>query len=456
MIKLRKKHYAVNLYLIFLACMAGIVGLFGFRVYSHSEVTPMSVGQTILLSEMYTPGTIFDRKGEVIVAGNGDGLHWSTEETRKAFQQVLGLDIRSTLLSKTTVLGNCAWVFGTEDNRWGIHSLFHPADRKTGGSVRLTLDKRLQEYVAGLVCQNGHEKAYVIVSDYKTGKILAAYGDVFGKSMHPGSTMKPILAATALSLNPNLEDYVYNCVPANHSFSTEDGAVEINCAENAYHGELSMESAVAYNCNGYFISLMQQADHREMLEALKKWGFDTSVSYEQFMYWDHSFMKNSHSEIDYLMAAIGQANAYMTPAGLHFCTNALLNHGELAEPNWYSWKLSSPQGPWQKIEARGAKTVCDSAAADKVVSMMELVTEIGTGASFYLPGFAAKTGTAQKADEDGNLTGLCTVWTTGGLTDENTPYAVTVCLDDVDEYVGSAAAGKMAQSILIYITEGGE
>ena len=456
MIKLRKKHYAANLYRIFLVCMAGIVGLFGFRVYSHSEVTPMSVGQTILMSEEYTPGTIFDRKGKIIAAGDGGELCWSTEETRDAFFQVLGPDIRSTLLSGTTLLGNCAWVFGTEDNRWGIYSLLHPAAGKTGGSVRLTLDKRLQEYVAGLVCQNGHEEAYIIVSDYKTGEILAAYGDVFGESMHPGSTMKPILAATALSLNPDLADYVYNCVPVNHNFQTENGAVEINCAENVFHGELSMEYALAYSCNGYFISLMQQADHAEMLEALKKWGFDTTVSYEQFMYWDHSFMKDSHSETDYLMAAIGQANAYMTPAGLHFCTDALLNHGQLAEPIWYSWKLSSPQGPWQKVETREAKTVCDSAAADKVAGMMELVTEIGTGTSFYLPGFAAKTGTAQKADEDGNLTGLCTVWTTGGLTDESTPYAVTVCLDDVDEYVGSAAAGKMAQSILIYMTEGGE
>lgn len=75
---------------------------------------------------------------------------------------------------------------------------------------------------------------------------------------------------------------------------------------------------------------------------------------------------------------------------------------------------------------------------------------------FIFPALPPKREPAQKEDEDGNLTGLCTVWTTGGLTDENTPYAVTVCLDDVDEYVGSAAAGKMAQSILIYMTEGGE
>lgn len=80
-------------------------------------------------------------------------------------------------------------------------------------------------------------------------------------------------------------------MPENHIFQIENGAVEINCAENMFHGELSMENAIAYSCNGYFISLMQKADHAKMLEALKKWGFDTSISYEQFMYWDHRFYK---------------------------------------------------------------------------------------------------------------------------------------------------------------------
>lgn len=111
----------------------------------------VSVGQTILMSEEYTPGTVFDRNGEVIAAGDSGELCWSTEETRDAFLQVLGPDIHSTLLSGTTILGNCAWVFGTEDNRWGIYSLLHPAAGKIGGSVKLTLDRRLQEYAAQLV-----------------------------------------------------------------------------------------------------------------------------------------------------------------------------------------------------------------------------------------------------------------------------------------------------------------
>lgn len=454
MIKLRKRHYVTTSYWIFLICMAVALALFVFRVFRRSEVTEMTVGQVLLCSKDYAAGTIFDRNGEVIVSGSGDALNWSTERTQEAFQQVLGTDVESTLLSRTTVLGNCTWVLGTDDNRWGLDSLFHPAEERCGGSVKLTLDKELQEYITDLIIQNGYENAYVMVSDYSIGEMLAVYGNVFSKSIHPGSTLKPVLAATALSLYPELEGYTYNCVTDNHNFKIEDGQVKINCAGDASHGKLSMEDAIAFSCNGYFISLMKQCDQKEMLESLKRWGFDTTISYDQFMYWDHSFMKNSDSETDYLMGAIGQANAYITPAGLHFCTSTLLNRGKLVEPVWYTQKKNSPQDPWEIIADQEMMLVCDSAVADKVVNMMAQVTEKGTGRSFYLPGFAAKTGTAQKADEEGNLAGLYTIWTTGGLTDDTTPYCVTVCLDNVSSDAGSSDAGKLAQSILNYMTGG--
>ena len=77
--------------------------------------------------------------------------------------------------------------------------------------------------------------------------------------------------------------------------------------------------------------------------------------------------------------------------------------------------------------------------------MMLEVTVSGTGTEFYLPGFAAKTGTAENED------GSATIWTTGGLTDSLTPYSVTVCLDCTDQ--SSHYAGKIAQRILMYMQE---
>lgn len=457
MLKLRKRNYVRISFRIFLLCLVAALAVFTVRVITGSEITAMSIGQMLFYAEEYSIGKIYDRNGDVIVSGNSDSLIWDSDVTAEAFQAILGTDVESTLLSRSTLLGNCPWLFGTEDNRWGLDFLLHPGQERVGGSVQLTLDKNLQEYIRNLVIQSGYENAYVLVSDYTTGEILSVYGSVFTTELHPGSTLKPLLAATILTLDSSLVDYTYNCTDENHNFQTEDdGLVRINCAGKAFHGQISMEEAIAYSCNGYFIGLIQQVDRKEMLEALQKWGFDTIVSYDQFMYLDHSFVKDSESETDYLMASIGQANAYITPAGLHFCTSAILNHGKLIEPIWYTRKQSAYGQSWEDVVDQETKMLCKASVAEQVTAMMEQVTVKGTGTSFYLPGFAAKTGTAQKADETGNMTDLYTVWTTGGLTNSENPYSVTVCLDNVTEEVGSEEAGKLAQYILMYLTEGGE
>ena len=89
-----------------------------------------------------------------------------------------------------------------------------------------------------------------------------------------------------------------------------------------------------------------------------------------------------------------------------------------------------------------------------MIQMMKAVTEKGTGVSFYLPDFAAKTGTAQKSSQTGETSDLYTVWTTGGIVNDETPYSITVCLDDVSGEVTSAVAGTMAKEILVYVMEG--
>lgn len=454
MLRMKRKHFEFKIYLVFVICMILIVNLFVIRIITESNVTPMSVGQTIKVSQNYELGDVLDRDGNVIVKGSGHKVVWSSSETEDAFQDILGIDITKTLGSRTTVLGNCSWVFGTEDNRFTLNNLLHPNERRTGGGVRLTIDKKLQEYICSLIADTKYENAYILVSNYKTGEILAAYGEVFSNSLHPGSTLKPILAAAALMLNPEFINYTYNCTSNNHNFQTEDGPIKINCVNEISHGNLNMSDAMAYSCNGYYISLLQHTDKAAMLDTLKKWGFDTTISYQQFMYWDHSFVGNSEKQTDYLLAAIGQSNAYITPAGLNFCTNALLNHGELVEPIWFTQKKVSDNSKWDPIKGSSIKRVCSSEVADQVVGMMEAVTEKGTGKSFYIPKFAAKTGTAQKADENGDLTGLYTLWTTGGLIDEENPYSVTVCLDNVTEEVTSAETGKIAQNILLYLAGG--
>ncbi len=455
MIRLRKRCTGGKVFVAFLICMALVLAVFGGRVLFGSMITPISNGQLLKYAEKYHMGTVYDRDETFIVCETDEGYLWDGLESIESFKDILGVDIADTGNSRMTVMGNCPWAYGAGDNRFSRYDLFHPNRDRVGGNVKLTFDKELQEYICQLIQTKGYENAYVVVSNWSTGEIYATYGEVLSVTMHPGSAIKPVIAAAALSVDPSLATYTYDCVKENHTFDTEEGPVKIHCINGKTHGKLDMGSGMAVSCNGYFVSLLKQVDKEKMLEELKKWGFDSCVSYDQFMYWDHTLINGAPEEIYYLQAGIGQANTFITPAGLNFCTNALLNKGTLVEPVWILAKQVSGEEDWISVQGEDAIRLCQEEVAGQVVDMMLKVTQSGTGTSFALPNFAAKTGTAQKSGANGMIGDRYTVWTTGGLNTPETPYSITVCLDDVTEDVGSKEAGALAQEILLKMLKGG-
>ena len=471
MIKMRKKHPNRTLFLMFLLCLSLIIGLFGYRVGTGVCLTEMSAGEPTVISKEYTFGSIEDRNGKLVVKGNqetGD-VSWASPETMTAFKDLLGLNFEETMESRTSILINAPWVLGAEDNRFTLYSLLHPQNKRVGGDAKITIDRKLQEYISSYVLKKGYntDDVYTVVSNYRTGELLGVYGKAFRKLLSPGSTMKPLITASVLDLDPDKKNFTYECIEENHVFQTEDGAFRIDCSEGV-HGQMNMEDAMAESCNGYFISLLQSVDKKLLLEKMKGgFGFDTKIAYLQFEYADQKFASGAASESDYLMAAIGQGSAKTTVLGMQLCTSALLNGGYLQSPYWISAKRATAQDKnWTDIEVNqeASRRVCSEETADIVVKAMEAVTEKGTGKNFNFPAdsgyhFAAKTGTAQKgilSDETGEE--LNTVWTTGGLVSEGSecaaPYAVTVCLDNVnDKEITSQQAGEMARDILLFLTE---
>ena len=115
-------------------------------------------------------------------------------------------------------------------------------------------------------------------------------------------------------------------------------------------------------------------------------------------------------------------------------------------------RSASPDEDMRSCLSGKSYKVCSEKTADTVKEMMLGVTSYGTGTDFEMNGFAAKTGTAQKADEEGDPSDFYTVWTTGGLTDEENPYSVTVCFDNVGSDIRSTYAGQTAKEILEYMT----
>ena len=487
MLRKRRRNGSVVIYRVFLATMIAAVVLFLMRVASRKLETDFSVGQMIHLSQSYKMGNIYDGNGELIAKGSRkSSMEYESEKTATAFQDIVGADISQTLGIRNNICSNALWIYGTETNALDMKNLIVPSKSvKKGGDVQLTLRKDLQEHLAEMVAESGYEKAYVIVSNYKTGEILAMYsngGNCLDEMLHPGSTMKPFYLAAALSVDPQLVDYTYDCEADSHDFGSGVQAVHINCAGKANHGTTDYTKAMAKSCNAWFSSSLDRLDQDKLLEAMKVWGFDSSYSFEQFRYMDHTFDGKSSSNsvvakgvtagmkklgTDYRekrlrYEIIGQGNAHITVEAMNFLTGALLNEGVLKEPVWIKAKrTSATDGEWKKLERMNEYVMCKKDVADTVVQTLEAVMESGTGRSFAMPeaGLAGKTGTAQKADRNGNLNGKQTVWFTGGLTGEAgemNPIAITVAFDDVDSSVTSSAAGTFAKDVLTYmLTEEG-
>ena len=131
----------------------------------------------------------------------------------------------------------------------------------------------------------------------------------------------------------------------------------------------------------------------------------------------------------------------------------LFNGGTMTEPHWILEKRVN--GQWEEVTTEKKEyKMCSKEVAGQVVEAMTEVTAYGTGRSAAMPeyGMAGKTGTAEIEDKYHALSGTNTVWWTGGLTSEDTPYAITVCLDDVmPQEADSGTAAAYAKEIREYV-----
>ena len=468
----KKKTVNRWLYHLFVIALAAVVLTFSVRASSEKivEDTEFTDGELLQLHNLYETGSVYDRHGNLLVKGSShksteeEKLIWSSDEIKENFEDLLGMDISKTMNSGFTLAAHAPVLFGSEDDRFTMDdSLMNPFKKRVGGSVETTLDEDIQQYIRELTTKYGINKddLYLLVSNYKTGEVRAVFNDVCSASamLSPGSTMKSIAAGAALSINPELVDYTYDC--SKHDFKVGGRTFTVRCSDGINHGVINIRQALEYSCNSYFINLLlNKLDKKEFMNELKKWGINGTSHFSQFTFWDGVFAnidKENPDTVDeaYLLGAIGQANCRITPFQLNFLYNGIMNSGKAVEPYWISRTKSTPESDWKETEHPLEIQVCNSEAADKVADMLEAVTREGTGTGFYMENhiFAAKTGTAELADSTG-LNGLYTVWTSGALRGSNDePLSITVAIDKVDSSITSETAGLFARDVLNYIVD---
>ncbi|MFK5954951.1 MAG: penicillin-binding transpeptidase domain-containing protein [Planctomycetota bacterium] len=122
---------------------------------------------------------------------------------------------------------------------------------------------------------------YQQLAEIKAGNPLrnrALGGGYLGPEVpYPGSTFKPLVAAAALSLNPNYWNKVYHCEGAITPIS---GGTTLKCDSKWGHQDVAMREALKRSCNVYFYLLARDIGADVIYAYAKGLGFDRPTGLE--------------------------------------------------------------------------------------------------------------------------------------------------------------------------------
>lgn len=316
------------------------------------------------------------------------------------------------------------------DNLGRVQRLLHEDPPRSGSTVYLTLDLRVQQIAEKAM--EGVGRGACVVLDCTTGEILAMasvpnydpnalsdpaiWNTVINDKTRPlvnravsgyppGSTFKTLIALAAMT---------YKVVPPNYSFSCGGGLFVADrfkqCWNASGHGSVNLYEAIKISCNTYFYNLGVKTGIDRVYAVghaiglgdkndipLPRVSAGTLPSKEWMR---ATFPRDRWSDGHMANAAIGQGYVLVTPLQMAMVAAAVANRGVIYKPQLIQ-RIIRPDGEAEfefKPEVRGQLNI-DPKSMDVIRrGMWAVVNESGgTGKRAAVPGVAVagKTGTAQ-------------------------------------------------------------
>ncbi len=301
-----------------------------------------------------------------------------------------------------------------------MESTVVPYQGKRGRSVYLTIDTTLQYFAESaldtVMKRTGAAGAMVIMMDAKTGDILALANrptydpNQFYKASEnefknravvdiyePGSTFKPITAATALAAGTYTTEEVWHdpgeIWASGHAIKNWD---------NESYGDVRMIDILKYSVNTGFAHVGLLTGGDTLTAYAKKFGFGTETGIElpgeaPGILFDPKAMR----EIDVATMSIGQAIA-VTPLQMVQAYSALANGGHMVKPHIIQKIVNEDGSIYKETKTEISGNPVPQKVADTLRDMMEKEVSEGGGGNARVPGYhmGGKTGTAQKIDTE--------------------------------------------------------
>lgn len=299
-----------------------------------------------------------------------------------------------------------------------LKSAMAPYKAKKEKSVYLTIDQNIQFYAERALDRamaNTHANGgIIIVMDPKTGDILAlgnrpSYDpNHFDKATEaefkncavvdiyePGSTFKPIIAASALDAGTYDTERVWH----DPGQVWASGHAIKNWNDEPY-GDVRLVDIIKFSINTGFAHIGLLTGGETLTKYARAFGFGEPTGIE-FPGEGSGILFNPKEmrAIDVATMSIGQGIA-VTPLQMVQAYSALANGGKMVKPHIID-AIRNPDGTdYQVTPVDYIGTPVSKKSADDVKDMMEKEISEGGGNNAQVPGYhmAGKTGTAQKID----------------------------------------------------------
>jgi len=351
-----------------------------------------------------------------------------------------------------------------------IHEYIPPVP---GNNLILTIDQTIQFFVEKeldkIVQKYSPELAVIIVSDVKTGEILAmgnrpsydpAHWQDYPQSVwdrnpaiwysyEPGSTFKIITAAAAINDGVVSQGDYFYC-PGHFSIAGYD----IRCWEGQGHSSQSFSRMVKNSCNPGFITVGLRLGKERFYDYIDAFGFNQSTGIdlpgeELGIRIDRS----KATDLNIATISIGQSIA-VTPIQLLSAVSAVANQGVLMRPSLVK-AITDHEGEivseFTPVEVR---RVIRKETADTLMALLTEVVNDGTGVNAFVDGYgsAGKTGTAQMVGPGGGYVSGRYVTSFVGFAPAETPEVACLVLvaepKGRNDFFGSQVAAPVFKTLM--------
>lgn len=399
-------------------------------------------------------GKIYDQTGELLASSYEDEDKIRISEYPYSFAHIIGYASKEHGKSGLESAYNSQLIGLSEDDLLGAMKDFM-GKKGTGNDLFLTLNGELQSYIYSLLETH---KGAVAVMDPVSGKVLSLVsspsfntnevdlnwqnlieredGVLLGRATQglytPGSIIK-VLTATALLESGLPLDYYDEGVE-------RIGSSEIYNFEEAVEGEISLEEALIYSTNTYFVNKALLVGPEKLKEVAERFHFNKSFSFE--LYHETSFIdyELGMEDVDLAASGYGQGKTLVTPLHMAMMISGISQNGKMMQPYMVD-EIRSPSGTkLLQIKDKLLSEITDSITGNRLREMLIGVVEYN--GYNYLDGIeiGGKTGTAE------NPSGNDHAWYISFAKGTNKELALAIVLEE-EGMTGGRAAAPIAQLI---------